>query len=78
MRVVGVGGLIVGVLWGWESFCFLGWGWDVVVVAMAAGELAVVSMGSVAILFVSLLFWSLVVGEFWSVGDCGCSGSPML
>jgi hypothetical protein len=68
----------VGVLWGWESFCFLGWGWDVVVVAMAAGELAVVSMGSVAILFVSLLFWSLVVGEFWSVGDCGCSGSPML
>jgi hypothetical protein len=40
-------GLGVGVFWGWENICFLFWLWDVL--AVAAGGLVVVSMGSVAI-----------------------------
>jgi hypothetical protein len=58
VRVFGVvEGLVVGVLWEWEVFCRLFWLWGgSMVVAVAAGGLAVVSMGSVAILS-CLLFW---------------------
>ena len=52
MRDVRVVGLVVFELWEWEVFCLLdcGCGWDgVVVLAVAAGGLVVVSMGSVAI-----------------------------
>jgi hypothetical protein len=49
-----VEGLVVGVLWEWEVFCLLFWGWDGSVVV--AGGLVVVSMGSVAI-SCCRLFW---------------------
>jgi hypothetical protein len=51
-------GLVVLELWEWEVFCLLGCGcgWDgVVALAVAAGGLVVVSMGSVAIF--GGMFW---------------------
>jgi hypothetical protein len=58
VRDVRVVGLVVLELWEWEVFCLLGCGcgWDgVVVLAVAAGGLVVVSMGSVAIF--GGMFW---------------------
>jgi hypothetical protein len=58
-----VEGLVVGVLWEWEVFCFLFWLWDgLAEVAVVAGGLVVVSMGSVAI-FCCRLFWFGAVVE---------------